>query len=174
MQHPSPHIEFAPPPLPQISGEAPKTSSAGKVLAITSVLTFGLGILPLLLFVVMALEGNNILALLVMGVIGFCLHLLALIAGIVGGRHGLQGSGHPGCRWQRGHLAHQHFELSLCDYVLKSHLLVDVPEVRRQLDRIRVGDGVRLDGALIYLAHPRNRADPFHSSLIGSFCYIIL
>ena len=54
------------------------------------------------------------------------------------------------------------------------HMYVDDPEIRRQLVAVRVGDIVRLEGALIRLEHPRGKANPGESTITGAYCYTML
>jgi hypothetical protein len=54
------------------------------------------------------------------------------------------------------------------------HMTVDDPEIRKDLLALRVGDVVRLRGALIRLEHPRGKADPGETTITGAFCYSML
>jgi hypothetical protein len=54
------------------------------------------------------------------------------------------------------------------------HMTVDDPKVRKDLLTLRVGDVVRLQGALIRLEHPRGKADPGETTITGAFCYTML
>ena len=54
------------------------------------------------------------------------------------------------------------------------HMYVDDPEVRKKITELRVGDVVRLKGALIRLEHPRGKANPAESTRTGAYCYTML
>lgn len=89
-----------PPPLP-FTQTLSTGASRGKPFAIASLVTAGIGVLPLLVYLVVCLNstgysyyyGKNILPALLMGFLGFAIHGVALILGIVGVSLGAKGSG---------------------------------------------------------------------------------
>ncbi len=54
------------------------------------------------------------------------------------------------------------------------HMVCDDPEVRKALRAVQPGEVLRLEGALIRLEHPRDKATPAQSTLTGSYCYTML
>lgn len=54
------------------------------------------------------------------------------------------------------------------------HMVCDNPEVRKALRAVQPGEVLRLEGALIRLEHPRDKATPGQSTLTGSYCYTML
>lgn len=68
----------------------------------------------------------------------------------------------------------RHKELRAMLFSGNFHVAVDAPAVRKKLLAIRVGDVVRLNGALIRLEHPRGKANPADSTITGAYCYTIL
>lgn len=74
--------------------------------------------------------------------------------------------------YRSAHFVMQHREIGI--FADNFHIVVDDPEVRKQLKEIKVGDTIRLEGALIRLEHPRGRADPTQSTITGSFGYMML
>lgn len=66
----------------------------------------------------------------------------------------------------------QHREIGI--FIGNFHIIVDDPEMRKKLDEIHIGDVLLLKGALVHVEHPRDRADPFQSTITGSFCYTML
>ena len=68
----------------------------------------------------------------------------------------------------------RHKELLAMLFSGNFHVAVDDPEVRKELLALRVGDVIRLRGALIRLEHPRGKANPADSTISGAYCYTIL
>lgn len=66
----------------------PQKQNKGKPFAIASLIVVGIGVLPLLVYLFQCLfvmEGsNNALMLLLMGFIGFIIHLIGTICGVIG------------------------------------------------------------------------------------------